>query len=931
MTATVSAETLVTNETVESSIVGGAVISLQCKDTNGGVNYYFNGDAVKSATFQTSNLFTVVAVEGTTTGEFYLQQNTSGKFVGGSTASNSLVQLVDDQANANKFTAAVATPTGWTTKPADVTAGVNTIRFTTNNTFLNTNSTGSVPKYFNGTGGFSAWYVYTYSADEVSNLLSPTIDVAMNVVYKGETIATVTVGAVKAGEEYVAPTFSEEVFASVEGLPTGSITEAVTFTATLVDGVKPFKLNNLKNPTEWATTNTIGLLRAATSYDAGEYLIEVPVADSGNFKIYSINQLSWVGAAGNNARQVTFAETAGVFQLLKHSCGAEAIGNAGAASDQQVFFNTRDGGIGTWSADNDAGSHWFMVYDNSNYQANREAAAITIDSSSGSVTGSAFGSALTEAEAKYAAVENIDDNVMEGFGEQKAALKAAIDAAKAARFGAEGVDVAAIIAELTATSAAINPNVEHYAKGLVIIANADAFVAMGIPSEEGITAWNEAKTVANAVEPTEFTNEAYEAVLAAYNALVATSANTPGEAHVKMASWKVAEDFMCVRHNPSSYSIYRNGSDVNENKTTWTLKAAEGGFYLFNEYSAKYLRIATQDNQPATPVETTEEASIFVFDIFEAQSARYGIKHVGGAPSVVESREYLHSNATNTILRWMSGDASSWYLSASDAETAQSEASIGAAEDVENALQYFDLSEKIGEELGYYTVSEEYATALAAAKEIAEDADNAAKHSAADALRAAYATEGAFALNLPQAGNFYRIKGYEGSWYITPESASGQMAMTEEPTEASVFRFDEVEGSADTFTPISYTYNVGIQGTHSLGAAEGSEETYTFAASESGFVGAFTIKSNYTGSKYVYNAFDGTGTNEAAHVDRCDGYDPRCNWILEEVKDPTAIEEIEAESNGEAVYFDLNGRRVVNPANGLFIKRQGNSVSKIIL
>ncbi len=684
---------------------------------------------------------------------------------------------------------------------------------------------------------------------------TPTITLTVN--YGAGQSFVVDLGSIARGEIYTMPAFDPTVI-TVTGWNNGdAVTEDINLVGTLAEGVKPFKLNNLRFPKEWATTNTAGLMRSAETYEAGEFLIEVPIADSENFKIYSIKQAKWVGAAVSGARQVTFAETAGVFQLLKHSCGAEAIGNAGAASDQQVFFNTRDGGIGTWSADNDAGSHWFMVYDNSNYQANREAAAITIDSSSGSVTGSAFGSALTEAEAKYAAVENIDDNVMEGFGEQKAALKAAIDAAKAARFGAEGVDVAAIIAELTAKSAAINPNVEHYAKGLVIIANADAFVAMGIPSEEGITAWNEAKTVANAVEPTEFTNEAYEAVLAAYNALVATSANTPGEAHVKMASWKVAEDYMCVRHNPSSYSIYRNGSDVNGNKTTWTLKAAEGGFYLFNEYSAKYLRIATGDNQPATPVETTEEASIFVFDIFEAQSARYGIKHVGGAPSVFNTREYLHSNATNTILRWTSGDASSWYLSASDAETAQNEANIGADEDVENALQYFSV--ELGDAVGQYAAPEEYVSALATAKAITEESSNSDKHAAASSLRAAYA-KGGFELNMPAAGKFYRFQNVQSAKYLSSVVSGSRLQMHDESNAAeTVFYYDGTYLVAWKDGKVIGKFGGNDQDNSWKTVLKDDEKAGTIIFSAVSAAGKYSIQGSE--GRYIYGAADTNGNN----------------------------------------------------------------------
>lgn len=43
---------------------------------------------------------------------------------------------------------------------------------------------------------------------------------------------------------------------------------------------------------------------------------------------------------------------------------------------------------------------------------------------------------------------------------------------------------------------------------------------------------------------------------------------------------------------------------------------------------------------------------------------------------------------------------------------------------------------------------------------------------------------------------------------------------------------------------------------------------------------------------------------------------------------PGAIHDIDVESDAEAVYFDLQGRRVENPSNGLFIVKKGSKVAK---
>ncbi len=56
-------------------------------------------------------------------------------------------------------------------------------------------------------------------------------------------------------------------------------------------------------------------------------------------------------------------------------------------------------------------------------------------------------------------------------------------------------------------------------------------------------------------------------------------------------------------------------------------------------------------------------------------------------------------------------------------------------------------------------------------------------------------------------------------------------------------------------------------------------------------------------------------------------------WELKEVvvKDANTGVAVVADENAPAVYFDLNGRRVAEPANGLFIKVQGNKTSKVII
>ncbi|MDE6418347.1 MAG: hypothetical protein K2K49_03975, partial [Duncaniella sp.] len=47
--------------------------------------------------------------------------------------------------------------------------------------------------------------------------------------------------------------------------------------------------------------------------------------------------------------------------------------------------------------------------------------------------------------------------------------------------------------------------------------------------------------------------------------------------------------------------------------------------------------------------------------------------------------------------------------------------------------------------------------------------------------------------------------------------------------------------------------------------------------------------------------------------------------------DPSGLVNIAADQNAPVEYFNLQGMKVENPAAGLYIKRQGNTVTKVVL
>lgn len=155
---------LVSRESYATDIVDGAVIALQCKDTNGGLNYFFNGPAVKSATLGYEQLYQVIGKDN----GFILKRLSDNTYVGKNGNSQT---SVENEADAAVFTAAPANLTGWTTKPVAVDPNTApTIRFTTGGTFLNCQAKASTPAYAGGTGGYSGWFVYTFNPQQVEKL-----------------------------------------------------------------------------------------------------------------------------------------------------------------------------------------------------------------------------------------------------------------------------------------------------------------------------------------------------------------------------------------------------------------------------------------------------------------------------------------------------------------------------------------------------------------------------------------------------------------------------------------------------------------------------------------------------------------------------------------------------------------------------------------
>ena len=87
---------------------------------------------------------------------------------------------------------------------------------------------------------------------------------------------------------------------------------------------------------------------------------------------------------------------------------------------------------------------------------------------------------------------------------------------------------------------------------------------------------------------------------------------------------------------------------------------------------------------------------------------------------------------------------------------------------------------------------------------------------------------------------------------------------------------------------------------------------------------------DYAGNLHCYNSQAGYCVHATP---RSEGYvttPAKKNSILTKVYDPSAIETIEV-NNAPVEYYNLQGVKVNNPANGIFIKKQGSKATKVVL
>lgn len=167
----------------------------------------------------------------------------------------------------------------------------------------------------------------------------------------------------------------------------------------------------------------------------------------------------------------------------------------------------------------------------------------------------------------------------------------------------------------------------------------------------------------------------------------------------------------------------------------------------------------------------------------------------------------------------------------------------------------------------------------------------------------------------PLAGNY-------GYLPMADATFNGNTCETEE---ANAFTITKVEGT-DTYTIFAndkYYYMKGTYNSFNVDATmPETGATWTISVAADGKATITNVEMSktisYSAQYTSYGSYAEVGENELPTLYVLGG-------------STTAVENIAVDANAPVEYFNLQGIRIANPENGIYIRRQGNKVSKVII
>ena len=226
----------------------------------------------------------------------------------------------------------------------------------------------------------------------------------------------------------------------------------------------------------------------------------------------------------------------------------------------------------------------------------------------------------------------------------------------------------------------------------------------------------------------------------------------------------------------------RKDTPTAENVFQLEYNEANNSFALFHAVTGRALKNLPNFN---IPIPThAEEGGLYSF-VATGKNNTFSLRNdaAGG------NQNFLHLDQYYNVVRWNAGngelnDASTWAIES--AENVTEDAIFEAAGDRFMALNL--LNNTFGNALGQRYVTEESKAILKRFKNFQADLGDVQD------LLSAYADKTSFVLNMPERGDFFRIKSNDGKRYVTTDGAtSGEWQLkttTGTPDENTIFCFD---------------------------------------------------------------------------------------------------------------------------------------------
>lgn len=231
----------------------------------------------------------------------------------------------------------------------------------------------------------------------------------------------------------------------------------------------------------------------------------------------------------------------------------------------------------------------------------------------------------------------------------------------------------------------------------------------------------------------------------------------------------------------------RTDTPTAENVFELKYNATNNAFTLSHAVTGRALKNLPGFNNPVPT--TAEEGSLYSF-VASGQNNTFSLRNdaTGG------THNFLHlagdkTGAQYNVVRWSAGsgaanDASTWSLESANNVT-ENELEVAALQRFDS----YDIQSNVGEKLGERQITQEAGDLMDELEET-----SSSKLPVLHKLISAYADNNFFALNLPIAGDFFRIKSNDGKRYITTKDATKdawRLQTTKDANdEGTIFCFD---------------------------------------------------------------------------------------------------------------------------------------------